>query len=406
MQQEMADFAEMDKAPPPPPERSRGEKGRFKAQEKPVEKPVEKPAEEQAKTSTEETSTKTEEAAPTTKSPMRALGERYEGLKKQVESEFKPTIQRLQSEIEKLSKQAADPALNEKLKAAEARAEAAERKLEAEAFVQSPGFDRDFNQPYIKAYNQALSQIQQLVVRYQDGKNEMDEPIIKTRPAEEKDLLELANMPLGEMDDRLQKMFGASAHRVGQQIERLKELATAKAEAAADGAEKAQQFRRHQQEAAEARAKAMAQHWKDVNQSLEEKFPKAFKPEEGDTEDSTAHTRGFALADLLFIGERGLRPEQVDALPPGFKDAVKTGKPLTDEQKIQLTALARLKMANHDRQIARVKKLQARVAELEKEVAEYEKSEPAGKVGSRDEQGGASRDWLETAEDELRALDK
>lgn len=406
MAAEMADFAEMDKAPPaPPPQKRLGEKEKYaKVREEAAKKAVEKPVEKPAENPTEEPPPSKPEEPGKEKSPMRALGEKYEGLKKQVESEFKPTIQRLQSEIEKLQKQATDPAITEKLKAAEARAEAAEKKLEVEAFTKSTKFENEYEKPYADQWNRAASQFQQLTVKYQDGVDEMEQPIIKTRAATERDLLNLANMSLSDMDEAANKMFGASAPRVIQSIERLKELAELKRNAEMTAPEKAAAARKQEQEASAERTKALASMWSEVNKGLEERFPKAFKPEENDAEDAGALAKGFALADLLLIGN--LRPEQIELLPAAFRDKLKAKEALTDLDKVHLHALTRLKIANHDRQMARVKKLQARVAQLEKDLAEFEKSEPGGKVGSHDDKPSGTKDWLETAEDELKALDR
>ena len=89
-----------------------------------------------------------------------------------------------------------------------------------------------------------------------------------------------------------------------------------------------------------------------------------------------------------------------------FKDTIKAHQPLSDAQRVQLHALARLKIANHDRQVARVKKLQARVAELEKDLAAYEESEPGGKAGGREGQPGDGMTEEEKVAAEIKAMDK
>ena len=183
-------------------------------------------------------------------------------------------------------------------------------------------------------------------------------------------------------------------------------MATARRNAELEADQKAVAARKEEQAGGEARMKTLASAWSEVNQSLQEKFPKAFQPEANDPEDAAAHTKGFALGDLLFIGESGLRPDQIEALPAVFKDTLKAGQRLSDVQRVQLHALARLKIANHDRQVARAKKLTARVAQLEKDLAAYEKSEPGGRPGARDTKPGDGKDWEQTAAEELAALDR
>jgi hypothetical protein len=153
------------------------------------------------------------------------------------------------------------------------------------------------------------------------------------------------------------------------------------------------------------RQKNLANAWTETNKELEEKFPKAFQVEQTDAEDKAAHTKGFAVADLLFLGNQALTPEQVEALPGGFKKTVKAGKPLSEVQKVQLHALARLKMANHDRLVARVKARDARIAELEKSLADYEKSEPSADRAGEGAKVG-DKDFFAQVDEDLEKLDR
>jgi len=143
-----------------------------------------------------------------------------------------------------------------------------------------------------------------------------------------------------------------------------------------------------------------------VNKVLEEKLPKAFKANEDDADDVASHLKGFAMADLLFKGNGSLTPEQIENLPPDLRDTVRANQPLSDVQRVRLHAIARLKMANHDRKVVALNKATARIAELEKTIADYEKSEPAaGKAGSGGSKVG-DKPWDEEVADELKALDK
>jgi hypothetical protein len=212
-------------------------------------------------------------------------------------------------------------------------------------------------------------------------------------------------LPLSELDESAQRMFGASAPRAIQYIEKLRELAESKQTAIEEAKTKAAEWKTQRGLEFKNLQTTRADAWKEINAGLKEKFPKAFTPNEGDAEDAASHTKGFALADLLFLGNTGLTPEQVEALPSGFKDTVKAGKPLSEVQKVQLHALARLKMANHDRLVAARKRDQARIAELEKTLGEYEKSGPdAARAGAPHKAG--DKPWDEQVADELRAMDK
>lgn len=404
------ELGELD-AGKPMPSKDRDEKGKFKPAEKPIakapEKPLEKPEVEAAEKPTGEEKAP-ENTTPEVK-PVKAaeLRNAYEGLKKKVKDELEPEVQRLRAKVKEYeTKPPEDTApILQKLKTLEERNTELERHIALVDYEQSHEFTTKYDQPYRETWNRATAAFNQLTVRQADGENDLGEPKFTRRPATEADLIELGTLPLSQLDEKAQEMFGASAPRAVQYIEKLRDLATAKQSAIEDAKTKAGEWKSQRTLESKSREQARATAWKEVNSGLEEKFPKAFKVNEGDADDAGAHAKGFALADLLFLGNQALKPEQVDALPDGFKSTLKAGKPLTEVQKVQLNALARLKMANHDRLIVARKKDQARIVELEKIVAEFEKSEPST---SRAGESAHSTDkpWDEQVADELKAMDK
>lgn len=407
----MSDFEALDAGKPLP----RDEKGKFvkpaekppKAPEKPAEGQIQKPAEKPAtEKPAEETPTKPdEEVKPVKAAELRTA---YDDLKKRVKAELEPEIQKLRAKVREYeTKPPEDTApILQKMKALEERNTVLEKHIEYVDYQKSTEFSTKYDQPYREAWDRAVSEFRELTVREPDGKDEMDEPKFKVRPADETDLLRLGNMKLADMDTAATQMFGASAPRAIRHIEDLKRLSSEKNKALTDAEKRALEWKSKQQLEFKSRNDTLAKTWAEVNKSLEEKFPKAFKPEEGDEDDKAAYVKGRALADLMFLGEQGLTPEQVEHLPAAFKDTIKANKSLTDAQRIQLHAIARLKMLNHDRKTSAVKKRDARIAELEKILAEYEQSEPKADKAGGSAPAGGTKDWLETAEDELRALDK
>jgi len=207
------------------------------------------------------------------------------------------------------------------------------------------------------------------------------------------------------MAKRTKELFGESSSLVLNQIVEIGKLWEVKERAKKEATTKAGEWQAQRGLEFQNRQKTLATAWTDINKELEGKFPKAFKVEEANVEDKAAHTKGFAVADLLFLGNQALTPEQVEALPSGFKETVKAGKPLSEVQKVQLHALARLKMANHDRLVTRLKSRDARIAELEKSLADYEKSEPsADKAG--DGAKVEDKDFFAQVEDDLAKMDR
>jgi len=294
-----------------------------------------------------------------------------------------------------------------KMKALEERNAQLEKHMEYVDFTQSNDFTTKYAEPYRQAWTEAVAEFRELTVREPAGTDEdSGEPKFNRRTADENDLLKLANMRLSEMDAAAQDMFGASAARAIGHLQNIKKLSAAQANALEQAKTKAGEWKSQRSIEFKQRTKMMGDTWNETNKTLETKFPKAFHVEQENAEDVAAHSKGFALADLMFLSASSLKPEAIETLPASFRETVKAGKPLSEVQKVQLHALARLKMANHDRKVAQLKKANARITELEASLAAYEKSEPtAGKAGDG---GGAvtGKDWMQQAEDELRALDK
>lgn len=416
----IGDFAEMDQGRPP---RARDEKsGKFKPAE-PAKKPLpkkapEKQPESKVETPKEETPAPEKPAAeekpkvedaPQPKSYMRTLGEKYDNLKKQVEKEFKPEIQRLQSKVKELETRKPDQGgdLEGKLKSLQERNDHLEKVIAFRDFTEDKTYQEKYVRPYSEAWKIAVDQFSKLRVRESDGTDESTgEPKFKTRQATTSDILRLGSMNEADLDETAQREFGPSAARVITQIEKLKELSSAKDKAESEAREKALEWKKQQQTEHETQTGKMAKIWQDVDKDLHEKLPAAFSVDEQDEGDKAAHRKGFALANLAFLGEKSLSPEDIETLPETFKETVKAGKPLTEEQRVQVHALTRLKAANHDRLMAKLKVAQGEISELRKSLEQYESSEPDASKAGESESKVSSKDWLEEAADELRALDK
>jgi hypothetical protein len=296
-----------------------------------------------------------------------------------------------------------------KLQALEKRNAELEQHMGLVDYEQTSDYQAKYVQPFNDQWNRTQAIFDQLEVteRVPDGADDMGEPKFKeqSRPATSEDLLELARLPLGKMAKRTKELFGESSSLVLNQIVEIGKLWEAKERAKKEAVTKATEWKSKQHLESQNRDKMLATSWTEINKDLQEKFPKAFQVEEANAEDKAAHTKGFALGDLLFLGKQALTPEQIEALPSGFKETVKAGQPLSEVQKVQLHALARLKIANHDRLVARVKARDARIAELEKALADYEKSEPrADKAGEGAPAGG--KDFFAQVEDDLAKLDR
>lgn len=407
----------MDAGNPPPeetkvdeptetPDEKQVEKPQKKTAEKQPEKTEEKPAEKKAEKPADKPAEKPQETKPVKAADLRSA---YEGLKKKVKEDYEPQLQSLKAKVTELEsrKPEVDAQTVQRMADLEKQNQELEKRLEYVDYGQSKEFTTKYAQPYQEAWTDAINEFRELTVKEQTGTDEdTGEPVFKTRPADENDLLKLANMRLSDMDAAATQMFGHSAARAINHIQNLKKLSAAQHKALEEAKNKAGEWKSQRELEAQTRAKELAENWTNVNKALEAKFPKAFKVNADDPDDASAHTKGFALADLMFLGPASLKPEQIESLPEGFKATLLAKQPLNEQQKVQLHALARLKMANHDRNMVQLKKARERIAELEKSLKEFEESgPPAGKAGTSDRVENA-KGWLETAEDEIRALDR
>ena len=373
------DIEALDVNTPPPDTKGKGTKP--DAQAKPP-KPGDKPDDDKGKT--------TPAPDDQTPKPIRAaeLRTAYDNLKKEKREVLEPKIQQLESKIKELEgRQPEDTKpLMEKMTAAEKRAAELESHIQFVDYQRSREFQEKFAQPYTEAWTKAAADFGQLTVRIPDGEDEIThEPKFKSRQATTDDLLYLANLPLTQMDEQAEALFGKSAPRVIRHVERVRELSDAQNKAVADAHKRSgEMVQIRQKQSAEMHQKQTAL-WTQFNKEIAERYPAMFAPAEGDTEGNTLLQKGFALADRLFAPSRENPPKSL-------------------EERVQLHALLRNKIANHDRLARANRLLKAELAEARKELEQFDKSTPpaGGSQGARP----ASRSFIEEANSEIERLNE
>jgi hypothetical protein len=332
----------------------------------------------------------TVKAPDATVKPVKAaeLRTAYDNLKKEKREVLEPKIQSLEAKIKELeSRQPEDTKpIVEKMTAIEKRNAELEQHIQFVDYQKSKEFTEKYQQPYTEAWTKAVSDFGQLTVRVP---GEVDaatgEPTFTTRQATADDLLYLANLPLSQMDDQAEALFGKSAARVIRHVEKVRELSDAQNKALAEARTKGGEWVKTRQVQMQQQAQQHQKLWGDFNKQIAERFPKMFAPEDGDTEGNELLAKGFAAADRLFA--------------PTAESAFKT-----PEERIQFHALLRNKIANHDRLARRLKVMQAELAEAKESLAAYEKSEPpAGKGGTA---RPAAKSWEQEVDEELRKMDR
>lgn len=306
------------------------------------------------------------------KSSVSELRKVYEATKKE--------LYQVREELKKVkeSKPVEPPELRtykERLEAAEKRQAEYEETIRQTSYERSQEYLDKYQKPFEDAYNYAVRAvvgdpkvgIKGLKVQLEDG---------TTRQAESTDFDRvLMTTDDGDAFDLAEQLFDNKAkialdHRWEvrkQDAMRYRAIEDAKK----NGSER--EFKTKEQETKQ--KEQMGQMWKELNGQAAERFPKFFKPEEGDEDGNRLLEQGYELADAAFSSSNGKSPEEM----------------------VRIHASIRNRAAAFTRQVYRTTKLETRVAELEAELKQYQDSEPRG--GEPRSTNGHEASW----EDALQA---
>lgn len=331
--------------------------------------------------------------------PMKAadLRSAYDTLKKRVREDFEPQIASLQSKIKELeSKRIDESPLHNEIKSLREGRDELEKRVRFLDYKESDEFREKYQKPYHEAWQRALADLSELTIA-DEGGNE--------RAATAQDLMMLANMKLGEARVKARQLFGDAADDVMTHRRIIRELSEAQNKALEDAKTNSVERAKKLDTERQIQHQEAQRLWKEANESLSKKYPKWFAEVEGDESGNSLLKKGFALADLHFISAKGLSPEQIEALPERFRDAIKSKGDLDLKDRVALDALLRNKIASHSRLASSLKQARDRIKELESTLAEYENSEPPSTTGRR-KKGELPSNSIDEAMSELDAIDK
>lgn len=314
----------------------------------------------------------------------RDLRKAYETEKKKVREELQPKISKLEARVKELETTGPpkeDPAQVERYKQIEARNKELEQEITFVNYEKSEDYQKNYWGPYVKAWENCRRDIKELTVEAKDAAGNFVE-----RPATEDDVMTLASLPLGEARKRCNALFGDSADDVMFHVREIRKLSdaqqTALAQARKNAANRSQELIKQNQEMNGTRVRV----FNESNQQLAEKFPRWFKPIEGDNAGNARLSSGEALVKLMF-NSREVTADDVKLLPKSFREEMEAKGRLSTESEVRLHALVRSKAMNHDRAIFQANELRKKVAELEKALKQYEESEPP--LGGSERRRGA-----------------
>lgn len=390
MEDVAADLYEMDDSPnkgpaPKRPEKPKDDKGRFVKQEE--KKPDAKAEVDEVETKPDTKPEQKNGDIPEKPSRVKDLRNAYETLTKRVKEEYEPELNTLRSKIKEYeSRQSETKPLTQEIERLKSELNQHRDRLKRYDVTADEAYQTNFVKPFTEAYGLALNDFNQMRVRIPDGQDDLGEPKFKYRAATADDLMKLASMPLDELDDEADRMFGKGAHRAIRHVEQVRDLARKQERekerliAEHDKNQQLQQVQTREQQ--ETRNKA----WLAENKTLAKKFPKWFAPIEGDKEGNALFEKGLAEVDRLFSPKPETAPKSI-------------------EEAVKLHARIRNKAANHDRAIHRLVQAKKRVKELETKLAEYEESEPKSERAGQPRTKSPGR-WDENIAAEIAALDR
>lgn len=385
-----SEAAELDDLDPDVPKKP-------KAPEKPKEEtPPDKPKEEETPPGEVETPPEKPEVP---EKPVKAadLRKAYEESQRKIRDDLNPKVNKLEARIRELesSKPKEIEPLQQQLASVTKRNAELEKQVEFLDYKESPKFKKEFWDPYVAKYNEALNELRQVEVDLADGGK---------RRGTEDDLLELWNLESGALRRRCNELFGDSSDDIVPIVKEVQRLGRAQSKALEDAQKGSEERIAARRAAAITDSTERARKWKEYNGNLAEKYPTFFKPIEGDTEGNKRLAAGHALTGLLFHTD-DLTSEQKALLPPAFRADLEGQGRLSPDNIVRLHALIMNKASNHDRAIYQLKQARDEIKELRKSLAEFEASEPPGGGGSPGGGSGGGH-WNDDADAEIDKLDR
>ncbi len=196
-----------------------------------------------------------------------------------------------------------------RLTKAETRAKELEDEIRFINYRKSEEFQKQYQEPYERAFRLAMSELGELTVKTPEG----------DRSFSDRDFLELVNLPLAKAREVAEEVFGSFANDIMNHRKSVKALWESQAAALNEAKEKGEQ---REKDRIEQHGRLVGQlqkdvtdEWKSVNESVlkDETYGKHFGPIEGDKDGNDRLAKGFELVDRAWSEnpmDPRLTPEQ------------------------------------------------------------------------------------------------
>lgn len=257
----------------------------------------------------------------------------------------------------------------ERLTKAETRSKELEDEIRFINYRKSEEFQKQYQEPYERAWKLAMSELGELTVKTPDGE----------RGLTDRDLLELVNLPLARAREVAEQAFGSFADDIMGHRKTIRSLFEAQSAALEDAkkngeAREKDRTEKYQRGMAQLQA-SVTDEWKTVNDTIvkDETYGKYFTPVEGDQEGNQKLAKGFEMVDRAWK-ENPMDPRLT---PEQRKDIIKRHAAVRN----RAASWGRLRFENE--------KLSKQVKELEDRLKAYQGSTPTT-GGDTPPSGGAT----------------
>jgi hypothetical protein len=224
-------------------------------------------------------------------------------------------------------------------------------------YEQSEEFKSKYQEPYEKAFSNAVQEMSELTVSDEAG---------NVRQVNHQDILQLCQMPLAEARKFANDKYGDFADDMMQHRKEIRNLFQARQQALKEAKENGSKRLKEQTDLAQATIQKIQQHvtdtWTSANEAVtkDPSYGTYFTPVEGDQDGNQRLAKGFALVDRAFTenpNDPRLSTEERTAV-------------------VKRHAAVRARAAGFGRLRSWYEAAKARVEELEKELGQYKASTP------------------------------
>lgn len=263
--------------------------------------------------------------------------------------------------------------LTAQIEAAEKRRAELEEQVKLLDYTKSSEFHDRHVKPIAKAYENAFSDLNEMVVQQEDG---------SLRKATQADFQSIVQAPLHEAATKAKAMFGDLSNEVLAHRRQIVQLERSRREAMETAGKAGEESRQRAQVEQAQRTERFKSAFEAKRAEVENKHPDLFKPKDGDAERNDMLAKGHKLFEAL---------ESSD---------------LNDDQRVSIAAQVRQRAAAFGAVLLELRRAEQRATAAEAKLKGYEVSAPSdgGRSASTGSPADRPKDPMRAAEMQLEAM--